>query len=365
MSATKDTPFTKCNERAGGRMVEFAGYNMPIQYNSMQKEHQRVRETVGIFDLSHMGEFFVRGEAALDFLQDMTTNDVSKLEVGQVQYSAMCYPDGGIVDDLLVYRLEDQYMLVVNAANLDKDFDWLAEHKPGDVDLINRSDEIGLLAIQGPRAQPLMARLVDRDLDSIPYYHWSRGELVGRETLFSRTGYTGEDGFEIYCDPDIAEKLWDAALEAGKEFQVEPIGLGARDSLRLEMRYMLYGNDIDQTTNPIEAGLAWICKLEKPDFIGRAAIEAMKESKPPRRLHGLVLRDRVIPRHGYKLYFGDQEVGEVTSGAFSPSLQQGIAMGYVKRGYGKIGNELYLEIRDKRYAAEIIKGPFYTSGTRK
>ena len=365
MSKIKDTPFRACHEKMGAKLVEFAGYWMPIQYHSIQKEHLKVRESVGIFDLSHMGEFEVSGPGALEFLQRTNTNDVSKIEVGGVLYSAMCYDDGGIVDDLLIYRLEDSYLLVVNAANIEKDFDWLQQHKTADVLLVNRSDEFGLLAIQGPQAEAVMAKLVDLDLSEIPYYNWRRATIQGRETLFSRTGYTGEDGFEIYCAPEIAEALWDAALAAGKEFEVEPIGLGARDSLRLEMRYMLYGNDIDAHTNPIEAGLAWICKLEKPAFVGKEPIAAMKENKPRRKLQSLVLKERAIPRHGYKLFVGAEEVGEVTSGAFSPSLQSGIALGYVARGFGKIGNGVEIEVRGKRVAAEIIKGAFYKKGSHK
>jgi aminomethyltransferase len=365
MTDVKKTPFTECHQKLGAKMVEFAGYLMPIQYHSIQKEHLRVRESVGIFDLSHMGEFIVSGGGALEFIQNVATNDASKLEIGQVQYSAMCYPDGGIVDDLLVYRMEDDYLLVVNAANIDKDFAWLSENKPSDVDLVNRSDDFGLLAVQGPKAQQVAAKLIDAELDSIPYYHWRRGNILGRETLFSRTGYTGEDGFEIYCEPEIAVKLWDAAMDAGREFDVEPIGLGARDSLRLEMRYMLYGNDIDHTTNPLEAGLAWICKLDKPAFIGKDAILAMKETKPPRRLQSLVLKDRGIPRHGYKLFSGDDEVGYVTSGCHSPSLDSGIALGYVKRGFGKIGGSVDIDIRGKRIPAEIIKGAFYKDGSHR
>ncbi len=365
MTDVKTTPFTECHRKVGAKLVEFAGYLMPIQYHSIQKEHLRVRESVGIFDLSHMGEFIVSGDGALEFIQSVTTNDAGKLELGQVQYSAMCYPDGGIVDDLLVYRMEKDYLLVVNAANIDKDFSWLSDNKPSDVDMVNRSDDFGLLAIQGPKAQQVTSKLIDADLDSIPYYNWRRGNIMGRETLYSRTGYTGEDGFEIYCAPEIAVKLWDAAMDAGKEFDIEPIGLGARDSLRLEMRYMLYGNDIDQTTNPLEAGLAWICKLEKPAFVGKEAILAMKENKPPRKLQSLVLKDRGIPRHGYKLFSGDEEVGHVTSGCHSPSLDSGIALGYVKRGFGKIGQSVDIDIRGKRIPAEIVKGAFYKDGTHR
>ena len=261
-----------------------------------------------------MGEFFVRGAGALEFIQSVTTNDASALKMNQVQYSAMCYPHGGIVDDLLVYRLPNEYMLVVNAANLDKDFAWLMEHKPKGVEMVNRSDELGLLAIQGPKAEQVIRKIAKFDWNKIGYYESGRTVFCGKDTLFSRTGYTGEDGFEIYCDPSIAVQLWEQTLEAGKEFDIEPIGLGARDSLRLEMRYMLYGNDIDQTTNPIEAGLGWICKPEKGEFVGRKPIVDMKEGKPPRRMQSLILIDKAIPRHGYPIFVGDKNVGTVTSG---------------------------------------------------
>lgn len=365
MSLAKHTPFTACHEKHGAKMVEFAGFWMPIQYHSINQEHLRVRQSLGAFDLSHMGEFFVRGAGALEFIQKMTTNDASTLRMNQIQYSALCYPDGGIVDDLLVYRLPDEYMLVVNASNIDKDFAWLMEHKPAGVDLVNRSDEIGLLAIQGPKAQALAQKLTKFDFDTMGYYEAGRANFCGRDTLFSRTGYTGEDGFEIYCDPAIAKQLWDRAIDGGREFEIEPIGLGARDSLRLEMRYMLYGNDIDQHTNPIEAGLGWICKVEKGEFIGRDAIVKMKDGKPPRRLQSLVLKDKAIPRHGYPIFIGDKRVGTVTSGCFSPSIGQGIALGYIDREHGKVGEVVEIDIRGKRCAAEVVKGAFYRNGTHK
>ncbi len=365
MTQIKNTPFTLCHQKLGAKMVEFAGFLMPIQYHSINQEHLQVRKSLGIFDLSHMGEFFVRGAGALEFIQKMTTNDASTLRMQQVQYSAMCYPDGGIVDDLLVYRLPDEYMLVVNASNIDKDFDWLMQHKPAGVELVNRSDELGLLAIQGPNAEATTAKMTDFNLAAMSYYESGRAKFCGRDTLFSRTGYTGEDGFEIYCDPAIATQLWDQAVEAGKAFGVEPIGLGARDSLRLEMRYMLYGNDIDKSTNPIEAGLGWICKVEKGDFIGREPILKMKEGKPARRLQSLMLKDKAIPRHGYPIFIGDKNVGVVTSGCFSPSIEQGIALGYIDREHGKVGDVVEIDIRGKRCAAEVIKGAFYKNGTHK
>ncbi len=365
MTKIKNTPFTRLNEQAGGKMVEFAGYNMPIQYRSINQEHLRVRQSVGLFDLSHMGEFFVKGDKALEFIQKMTTNDASTLKMYQVQYSSLPYPDGGLVDDLLVYRLPDQYLLVVNAANLDKDWAWLMEHKPAGVEMTNRSDDIGLLAIQGPKAEIVMAKLTTNDLSKMGYYEAATAKICGKETLFSRTGYTGEDGFEIYCDPSIAEELWNRTTDAGKPFDIEPIGLGARDSLRLEMRYMLYGNDIDKTTNPIEAGLGWICKPEKGEFVGRDAIVAMKQNKPKRKLQSLILKDKAIPRHGYPIFVGNENVGQVTSGCFSPSLEVGIALGYVGSQYGKVGETVDIGIRGKRYVAEVIKGAFYKEGSHK
>ena len=365
MTNIKNTPFTRLNEQAGGKMVEFAGYNMPIQYRSINQEHLKVRKGVGLFDLSHMGEFFVKGDGALEFIQKMTTNDASTLKVYQVQYSSLPYPEGGLVDDLLVYRLPDRYLLVVNAANIDKDWAWLLEHKPAGIDMTNRSDDFGLLAIQGPKAEQVMSKLTDFELSKMGYYEAGIVKICGKETLFSRTGYTGEDGFEIYCDPSIAEELWLKATAAGKPFDVEPIGLGARDSLRLEMRYMLYGNDIDQTTNPIEAGLGWICKPEKGEFIGRNAIVEMKTSKPKRKLQSLVLKEKAIPRHGYPIFVGPDSVGQVTSGCFSPSLEAGIALGYINSEYGKIGDVVDIDIRGKRFAAEVIKGAFYKDGSHK
>ncbi|MBD3169228.1 MAG: glycine cleavage system aminomethyltransferase GcvT [candidate division Zixibacteria bacterium] len=365
MTESKKTPFYNIHIDAGAKMVDFAGYKMPIQYKSITAEHLRVRETVGAFDLSHMGEFFVSGGKALDFLQMMTVNDVSALEEYQVQYTAMCYPDGGIVDDLLVYRLPDKYMLVVNAANIDKDFAWLEEHLIDNVTLHNASDDFGLIAIQGPDAQKVMEKMTDINLDDIQFYYSAEGDVAGHKMIFSRTGYTGEDGFELYIKPDICPELWEAAMKSGAEFDIEPIGLGARDSLRLEMKYALYGNDIDQTTNPIEAGLGWICKPEKGDFIGRDAVVRMKEEKPPRKLVCFELQERGIPRHGYKILNDEKEIGDVTSGIFSPSLQKGIGLGYVPRKLSKSGREIQIEIRNKPTPATIVKPPFYKDGTHR
>lgn len=365
MTDIKHTPFYDIHIEAGAKMVDFAGYRMPVRYKSINAEHLRVRKTVGAFDLSHMGEFMVSGEKALDYLQKMTVNDVGALEPFQVQYSAMCYPHGGMVDDLLVYRLPRRYMLVVNAANIDKDFAWMEENLIDNVTLHNISDDIGLLAIQGPDAQKVMARLTDDNLDELGFYHSAEGEVAGHKITCSRTGYTGEDGFELYLEPGICKDLWHAAMEAGRDFDIEPVGLGARDSLRLEMKYALYGNDIDETTNPIEATLGWICKTDKGDFIGRDAIVKMKKEKPGRKLVCFELSDRGIPRHGYDIIGDGKVVGKVTSGIHSPSLEKGIGLGYVTSGLSKIGTEIEINIRGKRVGAVVVKPPFYKNGTHR
>lgn len=365
MADAKKTPYYQKHVEAGAKIVQFAGYLMPIQYVSINQEHLKVRKSVGVFDLSHMGEFKVSGEDALAFLQRMTVNDVASLEINQVHYTCMCYPDGGIVDDLLVYNRGDHYFLVVNAACIDKDFDWLDSHLEGDVRLENLSDETGLLAIQGPVAEKVLQKMTDYDLPEMKFYWSDESMIAGEKLLFSRTGYTGEDGFEIYHPPDLGEKLWDAAMQAGKEYEIEPIGLGARDSLRLEMKYMLYGNDIDQTTNPIEAGLSWIVKLDKGDFIGRDVIQKVKDEKPARRLVAFELNERGIPRHGYDIFGENGAMGKVTSGIFSPVLNKGIGLGYVPRSESKAGHVISIDVRGKHIPATIIKPPFYKEYTHK
>ncbi len=355
----KRTPYTDFHIAAGAKMVPFAGYHMPVQYDGIIEEHKAVRSDVGLFDLTHMGEFVVSGPNALKFLQVMTTNDVSVLDVDQIQYTCMTYEDGGIVDDLLIYRQIDHYMLVVNAANIDKDFKWLEDHLIGGVELVNRSDDYSLLSIQGPNAQKLLEELTPFDLDGLQFYWSTEDEIAGKTILFSRTGYTGEDGFELYIPPEEGEHFWNAIIEAGKKYNLKLIGLGARDSLRLEMKMALYGNDIDQTTNPIEAGLGWIVKLDKGDFIGSDAIRKVKEEKPKRKLVCMVLKDKAFPRKGYPIFDGDEKIGEVTSGTISPSTGVPIAMGYVAKRLAKSGNVVEIEIRGKRFAADVIKPPFY------
>ncbi len=346
-------------------MVPFAGFYMPVSYRGITEEHRKVRSTAGVFDLSHMGEFRVTGPEALGFLQKVTSNDVAKLVVGDVQYSLICYPEGGIVDDLLVYHLPDSYLLVVNAANIEKDFEWLAKNKPDGVNLTDESDQTALIAVQGPKAEALMAKLTDFDLPRLGYYKAARAKVCGEQILFSRTGYTGEDGFELYMAPERAEFFWQKIMEAGKEFDIEPVGLGARDTLRLEMKYMLYGNDIDATTNPLEAGLGWVVKLGKGDFIGRGPIEKLKTEGAKRKLVCFVMSEKAIPRKGCGIYAGGQRVGEATSGTFSPSLEKGIGLGYVPAAVSEIGTKLEIDIRGRKNPAAVVAAPFYKDGTRK
>ncbi len=345
-------------------MVPFAGFYMPVSYRGITEEHRKVRNTVGVFDLSHMGEIQVTGPMALDFLQKVTTNDAAKLAIGDVQYSLMCYPYGGIVDDLLIYHLPDSYLLVVNAANIEKDFDWLTKLKPESATLTDESDQTALVAIQGPRAEALMAKLTDFNLAALGYYKAARAKVCGQEILFSRTGYTGEDGFELYMAPEQAEFFWRKIMETGQEFDIEPVGLGARDTLRLEMKYMLYGNDIDATTNPLEAGLGWVVKLGKGNFIGKGPIEIMKAEGPKRKLVCFEMTEKAIPRKGCGILVGGQKVGEVTSGTFSPSLEKGIGLGYVPSALSEIGTKLEIDIRGKGAPAVVVSAPFYRNGTR-
>jgi len=365
MSEPKKTPFYRIHLENKAKIVEFAGYWMPIQFKGIMEEHRRVRSTVGLFDITHMGEFEVRGKDSLAFLQKMTTNDVSRLSDYQVQYSSMCYDDGGIVDDLLVYRLPDRFFLVVNAANMEKDFNWLKSHLFGDVKLEDLSDQTALLAIQGPVAEKVMAKLTSVELKKLQFYWAAKGEVAGKEILFSRTGYTGEDGFELYMPNEYGKHFWNAIMQAGKEFGMEPIGLGARDSLRLEMKYMLYGNDIDKTTNPLEAGLGWIVKLDKGDYTGKEPTLKLKEKGIRRKLVAFELSDKAFPRQHYPIEKDGKKIGEVTSGTFSPSLEKGIGLGYVEVRYSEIGTKLEINIRGKSSAAVIIKPPFYKNYTHK
>ncbi|MEO0142417.1 MAG: glycine cleavage system aminomethyltransferase GcvT, partial [candidate division WOR-3 bacterium] len=337
---------------------------MPIQFEGIIPEHETVRNGVGVFDVSHMGEIEITGPGRTEFVNYLTTNDVSKLQLNQVQYSTMLYPDGGIVDDLLVYNLKDRILLVVNAANTEKDFTWILENKKFDVRVENLSDEIGQLAVQGPKSEMVMQKILDFNLAELKYYWAVETEIKGINVLLSRTGYTGEDGFEVYMNRRDAERIWNIIFEAGQEFGIKPIGLGARDTLRFEMRYCLYGNDIDQTTNPLEAGLGWIVKLDKGDFIGREALLKIKEKGLKRRLVGFEAIGRGIPRPHQKIFDAEKETGFVTSGTFSPSLKKGIGMGYVAISSSEPGYRLKVLAKEP-IEVEIIKGPFYKKGTHK
>lgn len=359
----KHTNFFDIHKRLGAKLVSFAGFEMPIQYpKGILQEHMAVRERAGIFDVSHMGEVEVRGADALAFIQKISINDASKLEPGKAQYSAMCYADGGIVDDMLVYHCGDYYMLVINGANVDKDIAWMRDNTAGfDMQLDDVSDDINLLAIQGPRSIEVLQPLTDTNLSDISYYSFTRGSLAGVPMIISRTGYTGELGFELYFRGDVAvaEKVWDTIMQSGAESGIEPVGLGARDTLRLEKGYCLYGNDIDQTTNPLEAGLGWITKLNKGEFNGKEAIARTKEEGPKRKLVGLkVQADKFIARHGYTVVAHGEEVGVVTSGNISPILNVGIAMGYVRTDLAAPGTVVAISARGKEFPAEVVKPPF-------
>lgn len=361
----KRTPLHAEHVALGGKIVPFAGFEMPVQYPSgITAEHKAVREAAGLFDVSHMGEFFLTGPQALDLIQKVTVNDASKVEVGQAQYSAMCLEHGGVVDDLIVYRFADHWMLVVNAANLDKDLSWIRNHAQGmDVTVEDRSDAMALLALQGPAAREILRPLCDIDVDDVKYYRFREGSVAGVPAVISGTGYTGEDGFELYIGNEGAVDLWRALMSAGEGKGLIAAGLGARDSLRLEVGYALYGNDLDEEHTPLESGLAWITKLDKGDFIGRRALVEQKEAGVPRRLVGLRLTEKGFPRPGYPLVTDGGAVGVVTSGTVSPSLGYGVAMGYVPPELSKADTPLQVDVRGKHVAAVVQRPPFYTQGS--
>lgn len=344
----------------GAKMVPFAGYNMPVSYSGLNDEHLTVRNGVGIFDVSHMGEFMLKGEKALELIQRITSNDASKLADKKVQYTCMPNDKGGIVDDLLVYRWDaNEYYLVVNASNLEKDWNWIQKHNIHGVEMKNMSDEMSLFAVQGPKAVATLQKLTDINLSNIEYYAFDAGKMGGvDDVIISNTGYTGAGGFEIYVWNKDAAKMWDAIMEAGKEFGIKPIGLGARDTLRLEMGFCLYGNDIDETTSPIEAGLGWITKFTK-EFTNSKNLLAQKEKGVGRKLVGFEMIDRGIPRHDYPIVdAAGNVIGKVTSGTQSPSLNKGIGMGYVKTEFSKPDSEIFITVRDKNLKAKVVKVPF-------
>jgi aminomethyltransferase len=357
----QNTALTAKHIALGAKMVPFAGYNMPVSYTGLNEEHGFVRNAVGVFDVSHMGEFILKGEKALDLIQYVTSNDASQLYEGRVQYSCLPNGKGGIVDDLLVYRLhENTYLLVVNASNIEKDWNWISKHNSFGVEMKNISGETSLLAVQGPNAEKTLQKLTDIKLSEIPYYHFKKGKFAGEENiLISNTGYTGSGGFEIYFNNNVAEKMWDAIFKAGEEFGIKPIGLGARDTLRLEMGFCLYGNDIDDTTSPIEAGLGWVTKFNK-EFIDKQILLRQKENGTARKLVAFEMIDRGIPRHDYEIADASGNViGKVTSGTQAPTLQKGIGMGYVKTANAKMDSEIFIKVRDKALKAKIVKLPFY------
>lgn len=357
----KNTALTAVHEKLGAKMVPFAGYNMPVQYEGVIAEHNNVREHVGVFDVSHMGEFWVRGPQALDLIQKVTSNDASVLVPGKIQYSCLPNDKGGIVDDLLVYCQDDQnYMLVVNASNIDKDWNWISSHNTFDCTMENHSEDVSLLAVQGPKAAAALQSLTDINLSEMTYYTFKIGTFAGIENvIISATGYTGAGGFEIYFPNDAAEKIWNAVFEAGADQNIKPIGLAARDTLRLEMGFCLYGNDINDTTSPLEAGLGWITKFTK-DFIDSSRLKEQKEAGVSRKLVGFELVDRGIPRHDYPIVDADgNEIGIVTSGTMSPSTGKAIGMGYVPTALSTPGSEIYIQVRNKPLKAVVVKLPFY------
>jgi aminomethyltransferase len=359
-AALKTTALTDIHIGLGAKMVPFAGYNMPVSYAGLNEEHMTVRNAVGVFDVSHMGEFMLKGEHALDLIQRVTSNDASVLVDGKAQYTCLPNEKGGIVDDLIIYRYtKDEYYIVVNASNIEKDWNWFKKHNTKGVEMQNLSDDMSLLAVQGPKAINTIQKLTDVDLSKIEYYGFAMGSIAGvKDVIISNTGYTGAGGFELYIMNSDAEKVWDALFEAGKEFGIQPIGLGARDTLRLEMGFCLYGNDIDDTTSPLEAGLGWITKFTK-EFTNSKALKEQKEKGVSRKLVGFEMIERGIPRHDYEIVdAAGNNIGKVTSGTQSPSLNKGLGLGYVKTEFSKAESEIFVKIRDKAVKAKVVKIPF-------
>lgn len=357
----KNTALTHVHEQLGAKMVPFAGFNMPVQYEGVNAEHETVRNHVGVFDVSHMGEFFVSGPQALALIQKVTSNDASTLMDGKAQYSCLPNENGGIVDDLIVYRIhEEKYLLVVNASNIEKDWAWISSQNTMNAQLENHSDAYSLLAIQGPKAIEAMQSLTTVDLSAIKYYHFEIGTFAGfDDVIISATGYTGSGGFEIYCKNETVEKIWEAVFKAGAAFGIKPIGLAARDTLRLEMGFCLYGNDINDTTSPLEAGLGWITKFTK-EFTNSEALKAQKEAGVSRKLVGFEMIDRGIPRHDYPIVDADgNTIGIVTSGTMAPTVNKAIGMGYVSTAFSAVDSEIYIQIRNKNILAKVVKLPFY------
>lgn len=353
----KRTPLYNVELAAGARFVEFAGWLMPVQYTGILEEHRSVRQSAGLFDLYHMGEIELSGPRALDFVQRMLTNDAARLSVGQAQYTLLCNERGGVIDDLLVYRLEDSYLLVVNASNTARDLDWLLQHRIDGCSIVDASVQTGLLALQGPLSPALLQGLTDVDLNSVPHFRSRRGLVAGVPALVSRTGYTGEDGFELFCDWTNMPQLWKALTSL--ENSPRPCGLGARDTLRLEAALALHGHELDENINPFEAGLGWVVKLDKAEFVGRAALLKAKAAGPRRRLVGLEITDRAIARNGFPILKDGQAVGHITSGTFAPTLEKSIALGYVPTEMAQVGAEFQVEVRGRPIGARVVPIPFY------
>ena len=357
----KSTALSQMHIDLGAKMVPFAGYNMPVQYEGVNIEHETVRNGVGVFDVSHMGEFILKGPNALDLIQKVSSNDASKLFPGRAQYSCLPNNTGGIVDDLLIYMIKEQeYLLVVNASNIEKDWNWISSHNSKGVEMLNVSDDWSLLAVQGPKAIDVLQKLTDVDLSEIKYYHFNKGVFAGvDDVIVSATGYTGSGGFELYVPNSVAKKVWNSLFEAGKPYDIKPIGLAARDTLRLEMGFCLYGNDINDKTSPLEAGLGWITKFSK-DFINSDKLKNQKEAGVSKKLIGFEMIDRGIPRNGYQINNADgMAIGHVTSGTMGPSVKKAIGLGYVNIDYVSEGQDIFLEIRNKQVAAKVVKFPFY------
>lgn len=364
----KQTPLNAEHRRLGARMVDFGGWDMPVQYSGVLDEHKTVRTAVGLFDVSHMGELMLSGRGANDFLQKMVTNDISKIDIGQAQYSAMCNDSGCVIDDVIVYRRGlDSFLICVNASNIEKDEKWLRSHLPASgVVLENDSDAYAQIAVQGPKSKELVQQFVDISIANLKYYWFAEGKVLGQPSIIARTGYTGELGYELYVPADSSPKIWSALVEAAQRVGGKPCGLGARDTLRLEMGYLLYGNDMDETTTALECGLGWVTKLSKGEFIGSKALQEQKQQGLKKSMVGIRMLDKAIARHGYKIFSaseGGDEIGVVSSGTVAPSLNQNIGMGYIRSDLAKIGQTIYVEVRGERKLAEICKKPFYTNGT--
>ncbi|MBM7577569.1 glycine cleavage system aminomethyltransferase GcvT [Jeotgalibacillus terrae] len=358
----KKTPLYDSYKALGGKVIDFGGWALPVQFSSIKEEHHAVRNHAGLFDVSHMGEVTVKGPSSLAYLQKMMTNDISKIKTGQAQYTAMCYENGGTVDDLLVYKKdENDYLLVINASNNDKDTEWLLSHQMDGVEIVNISDQVAQLAIQGPRAEKILQTCTEEDLSLITFFKFKDDvNISGSSVLVSRTGYTGEDGFELYCSPEDAEKLWAKLLEAGKEEGLLPCGLGARDTLRFEAKLALYGQELTADITPIEAGIGFAVKPDKEAaFIGQEVLKEQKDHGAPRKLVGIEMIDKGIPRHGYKVFADEKEIGFVTTGTQSPTLGKNVGYILIEKDYSSVGQEVYVEVRKKKLKAEVVKSPFY------